>query len=103
MIRNLLTNAIRYGASPIKVCLDQHERRAIVEVIDHGPGVPKPERERIFDPYERLHASGGLPTSLGLGLTLSRQLARIMGGDLIYCPRDGIPCFELTLPVSADG
>lgn len=103
VIRNLLTNAIRYGASPIEVCLDQHERRAIVEVIDHGPGVPKPERERIFDPYERLHASGGLPTSLGLGLTLSRQLARIMGGDLIYCPRDGIPCFELTLPVSADG
>jgi signal transduction histidine kinase len=67
-------------------------------VRDNGRGIPLDERERIFDPYERAHDAPGLTASMGLGLTISRGLARLMGGDLTYRYEGGESIFELLLP-----
>ena len=54
-------------------------------VSDDGPGVRGIDVEHIFDPYYRSQSpSDSRPDSVGLGLAVARQLARMMGGDLVY-------------------
>jgi signal transduction histidine kinase len=82
LIRNLIENAQRYGGSgPIIVKVTQEGSRAVLEVSDHGPGVPEAERQRIFEPFYRL--AGGIETGRGsgLGLALVLDIARRHGGD----------------------
>ena len=98
IIRNLLANASRYGGQQIKVRIEEGDERSVVVICDDGPGVPVEDQERIFQPYERAHERHGQPASVGLGLTVSRQLARLMGGDLSYEHRDGWSAFTLELP-----
>jgi signal transduction histidine kinase len=84
----------------VKISLAETEGWARVRVMDDGPGIPTDDRERIFRPYERAHHRLGQPASVGLGLTVSRQLAILMGGSLEYDVRDGWSTFELKLPGS---
>ena len=96
IIGNLLSNAIKFtDAGGVKVVLSTYEPRdGLVEfalsVIDSGPGVPDAVAETIFAPFEQSpsNASRG---GTGLGLFISRRLARLMGGDLTLEParRDG--------------
>lgn len=67
-------------------------------VADNGVGLPNDEWETIFEPYYRSHQRPGQPDSVGIGLTVARQLARRMGGDLAYRVEGGHSLFELTLP-----
>ena len=98
IIRNLLANANRYGGPLITVRLEERDHRSLVVVSDDGPGIPIEDQERIFQPYERAHERHGQPASVGLGLTVSRQLARLMGGDLYYRLGEGWSTFTLQLP-----
>ena len=50
-----------------------------VTVADEGPGIAEADQERIFEKYERI---GDTPGGIGLGLAISRRLARSMGGDI---------------------
>ena len=71
-----------------------------MQVRDRGPGLPSTEWESIFAPYRRAHednTDGGV----GLGLSVSRHLARMMRGDLVYSVQDGLSVFELSLPAAA--
>ncbi len=86
VLRNLLTNAERYGGDEIRVLAGQTGARAWIEVRDNGEGVPAEDVERIFEPYGTAHA--GFSSSVGLGLSVARQLAEMMGGSLLY-RRDG--------------
>ena len=98
--RNLLTNAIRYGGQRVVVVTGTADDRGVVEVRDDGQGIDAEDLERIFQPYER--ASGveaARPGSVGLGLYVSRQLARLMGGDLTCHREGGETIFRLTLPL----
>ena len=61
-------------------------------------GIPEEDRERVFEPYYRAHRSVGLTEAVGLGLTVSRRLARAMEGDLTYQRYQGHSFFELRLP-----
>lgn len=96
VLRNLLTNAVRYGGNHIEVVMSSTTGSRAVEVIDDGPGIPEGDRERIFVAYERAHDAQGQPGSVGLGLTVSRTLADLMGGSLTYS-YDGRSVFRLEL------
>lgn len=96
IIRNLLTNALRYGAAPFLVEAGGEPGRAWVRVVDHGTGVPEGDGESIFEAYRGVDDTR-VPGSLGLGLTISRELARLMGGDLTYRREAGRTVFELSL------
>jgi signal transduction histidine kinase len=102
LMRNLLENARRYAAgSPIDASVTRSASGAQLCVADRGPGVPAPERERIFEPFYRLpglheHSDGGV----GLGLALVRQIARHHGGEVRCLSRaGGGTCFAVELPI----
>ncbi|MEI6643311.1 MAG: HAMP domain-containing sensor histidine kinase [Novosphingobium sp.] len=102
VLLNLLTNAIRYSPEGSAVTLEAGEREhgAWIAVRDEGQGLTEEQAARVFDKFERLGRSGDGGT--GLGLYISRHLARAMGGDLVVtsAPGEGAR-FELSLPQSS--
>ncbi len=102
IVRNLLTNASRYGGSLVKISVSSLGDTAVIVVSDDGPGINVVDSERIFDPYYRVQNDDARPDSVGLGLAVARQLARIMGGDLVYRRRAGWTRFELSLPTTSE-
>jgi signal transduction histidine kinase len=101
IIRNLVTNAIRYGGKQVHIEFAESDVSVVLTVRDDGSEIPAAERERIFLPYFSAHHPGSLPSSVGLGLTVSRQLADMMGGRLAYSFDDGWSTFTLELPSAA--
>lgn len=97
ILRNLLTNAERYGGPNVSITLQHDEGWICLDVADDGPGLPKRLWERVFEPYQRAHLDPGQPESVGIGLTISRQLAEMMGGSLRYARADGQSVFRLCL------
>lgn len=98
LVRNLLENAQRHGAPPVRVELRRDRGNAVLDVIDAGPGVPADERERVFAPFHRLN---GESAGTGLGLALVRQIARLHGGDATVVERpQASSCFRVMLPVN---
>lgn len=102
ILRNLFANASRYGGERVGINLIGRPDGAVVEVWDDGPGVPKVDRDSIFEPYTSAHDSPHQPNAMGLGLAVSRTLARLMGGDLTYRYFEGRSVFRLTLPGRPD-
>jgi signal transduction histidine kinase len=102
ILKNLVENACKYGGSPLHVGASVHRGTLRLSVRDHGPGVPPAVARRIFRPFERGARDETDPVrGLGLGLALSRGLARDLGGDLtLEAPAGGGACFVLTLPVA---
>jgi signal transduction histidine kinase len=98
LLRNLLDNARRHGASPTQVRVALTAGRATLTVWDHGPGLPPAEFERVFQPFYR-PANSRSPAGSGLGLSLVRQIARRHGGEArCIAMADGHSGFEVTLP-----
>lgn len=100
MVRNLLENAVRYGAGTrIDVRLAALGPAALrLDVCDGGPGIPEAERERIFEPFYRIAGASEAAGGVGLGLALVRQIARRHGGDA-QCLANGTgACLRVTLP-----
>lgn len=100
VMRNLLTNAIKYGGDRIVVGVRMKDGMAQVVVADDGSGVPRNEVDLIFERYYRSAQSPTQPGSVGIGLAVSRQLAELMGGTLDYVAGDAQPRFELSLPLA---
>jgi signal transduction histidine kinase len=105
MLRNLLENALRYGAgSAVRVRLAACGPSELqLDVCDGGPGIPERERERIFEPFYRIPGASETAGGVGLGLSLVRQIARHHGGEVRCMPGDAGSCFRVTLPVTRDG
>jgi signal transduction histidine kinase len=95
--RNLITNALRYGGEDIRLSAHTSGDIAVLEVRDNGEGVPEKDVEKIFEAYGQADGSKQVSDSVGLGLHVSRKLARLMGGDLDYEYRDGWSVFSLRL------
>jgi two-component system sensor histidine kinase KdpD len=83
ILANVLANALRYSPAerPPMVSASEHGGYVEVRVIDHGPGIPPADRERVFLPFQRLGDRTN-DSGVGLGLALSRGLAEAMGGEL---------------------
>ena len=83
VVRNLLENAVSYGAKArVGVAATGQEVRVTVE--DDGPGIAPADRERVFEPFVRLEASRNRRTGgVGLGLPIARSIARGHGGDIV--------------------
>ena len=104
VLSNLVDNAIKYaaGASDRRIHLDVAPagRWLMLTIRDHGPGLSPQVMRRLFRPFsksaqEAAHSAPGI----GLGLALSRRLARGLGGDLKLHENDASgACFALTLP-----
>ncbi len=97
VIRNLLTNALRYGGKSVHVTFGEVGDMAFLDVTDDGAGIPTLQLDKIFEPYGRAATDNVVPGSVGLGLTLSKRLAELMGGTLSYEPSSGCT-FRLSLP-----
>jgi signal transduction histidine kinase len=99
IVFNLLSNASKYSdkGAHIEVAVTRTNGQAEVVVRNHGSGVTPGDTERIFDKYQRGDTNA---PGVGLGLFISRGLARAHGGDLVVKPaaREGSE-FHLTLPV----
>lgn len=103
VVLNLLDNAYKYAADGGEVTVILAARKeggAEVRVADRGPGVPPEHRERIFEKFHRVDdALTAEKSGAGLGLSIARQLARGLGGELRYAPRAGAGAeFILELP-----
>jgi len=98
IVRNLITNAIRYGGDAVVIEYATRDDRVVLWVRDNGEVIPAAAHERIFLPYFSAHDAGSRPSSVGLGLTVSRQLAEMMGGHLAYTHDGRWSVFELDLP-----
>jgi signal transduction histidine kinase len=98
---NLLSNAIKHAPerSTVTLSITAVTEAVIFRVEDEGPGIPAVDVERIFDIY--VTRPGEEAQGLGLGLPLSRRLARLLGGELhaISVPGKG-GCFILEVPAS---
>lgn len=102
VVANLAGNALTYARADSRVRVDASAagERALVRVIDTGPGVPLEQRERLFEPFQRL---GDVPRGegVGLGLAVARGLTEAMGGTLTVedTPGGGLT-FVLDLPLA---
>jgi len=99
-LTNLLSNAIKYGAgAPIAVTVRRHGNEVMLEVRDHGPGIPAGELTRIFQRFERaasIRNYGGL----GLGLYFIQAIVDAHGGSVTAGNvADGGARFQITLPL----
>ncbi|MEM9429857.1 MAG: ATP-binding protein [Pseudomonadota bacterium] len=100
VIINLISNAVKYGTSTdpsVALSLSEQDGLIALDVIDRGPGIPEEHREHVFEKFARL-GEMTLAGSAGLGLPISRQIARALGGDLVLVPTEKGACFRLTIP-----
>lgn len=100
IVRNLVTNAIKYGGDQVVLAVRQNGDEATVVVADNGIGVSEREVKLIFERYYRSSQSPTQPGSVGIGLAVSRQLAEMMGGSLSYVSGNSQHRFELMLPLA---
>ena len=100
ILNNLLQNAVKFtnkGHITLKVMLDEPKGQMMFAVIDTGIGVPEEARERIFERFEKVDS---FKEGIGLGLCVSRSLARRMGGDVTLADSSSQgSTFLLTIPL----
>jgi two-component system sensor histidine kinase HydH len=95
VVTNLVENALQSTADgPVEVRVAEERGRLVVEVRDHGPGVPEADRERIFEPFVTNRAKG-----VGLGLAVARQVVALHQGSLaVHGAPGGGACFRVEIP-----
>jgi two-component system sensor histidine kinase KdpD len=104
ILSNLLANAAQYTPrdSPIELSVHREGEALAFAVADRGPGIPPPERERIFEPFYRPAGAPADGGGAGLGLAIARRLAEQQGGTVEYTERSGGgSIFVLRLPADS--
>ena len=111
ILGNLLSNAVKYTPDGGRIMVraaarmrsaDESERWVAVDVADTGPGIPEDKRDAIFEEFSRLEVDAHRPGS-GLGLSIARRIARLLGGDLTVASASGHgSTFTLWLPLDSE-
>ena len=99
IVSNLITNAMRYGAPPVKIAAEQRDRHFRLVVEDSGGGVKPEFVPQLFERFTRSDASHRASHGAGLGLSIAQSYAQAHGGEIVY--EDAHPHgarFELVLP-----
>lgn len=100
ILGNLLGNVEKYAkkGKRVEIASTRHGDQIAITVADRGPGIPAKSREKIFKPFYRLsHKVAEGVSGTGIGLSISRELARLHGGDLRLVDTQSGTCFELTM------
>ena len=90
VMTNLVDNALRCSRDdPVTISVKETKGTLWFQVADRGPGIPMPERERIFESFYRANGATADAGAAGLGLSIARQLAEAQGGRVTYAERPG--------------
>jgi two-component system OmpR family sensor kinase len=102
LLRNLIENAIRHSprGGSVRIVTQHGAEHVELRVSDEGPGVPPDVRARIFEPFFRVVGDRADGSGAGLGLAISRRIARAHGGDLWVDDSAHGAQFVVRLPVS---
>tara|TARA_R110000868_G_scaffold21453_30_gene88875 strand:+ start:1018 stop:2445 length:1428 start_codon:yes stop_codon:yes gene_type:complete len=100
-VNNIVDNAVKYGQCAY-VTFQPVDKEVFILIDDNGPGIEESDRERVFEPFTRLEKSRSRETGgTGLGLTISRNAIRSMGGDLFLMNREeGGLRVKIALPIA---
>jgi signal transduction histidine kinase len=99
VLRNLITNSVRYGGRRRWIEVGVEGSHVAIRMCDDGDGVPEDMTQAIFQPYQTAHIRSTQPASVGLGLPVSRTIARLLDGDLTYSRRADATVFTLFVPI----
>ncbi|MBT2487406.1 HAMP domain-containing histidine kinase [Streptomyces sp. ISL-96] len=108
ILANLIGNALKHGGSPVRVSVRPVDHELLIEVRDHGPGIPEDVLPHVFDRFYKASASRPRSEGSGLGLSIAMENAHIHGGDITAANSpEGGAVFVLRLPLDvsrpADG
>ncbi|WP_328537055.1 HAMP domain-containing sensor histidine kinase [Streptomyces sp. NBC_00344] len=99
ILANLIGNALKHGGSPVRVAVRIEGDELVIEVQDHGPGIPEDVLPHVFDRFYKASASRPRSEGSGLGLSIAMENAHIHGGDITAANApDGGAVFVLRLP-----
>ena len=101
---NLLDNASKFGprGDTIRVLLRRRANDVLVSVCDHGPGIPRAQRQAIFGAFYRANASDDAPDGLGLGLAVVRDVVDSHGGAVHVSCTQGETRISFSIPCESD-
>ncbi len=101
LVGNLLANAVRHAGGEIQVRTAVDKNRAVLSVLDRGPGIPPGSADHLKEAFTRRDDSRGGSAGAGLGLAIADRIARLHGGLLDLLPREGGGLeARVTLPIS---
>jgi signal transduction histidine kinase len=102
VVRNVVSNAVKHGGPRIVVWGRVERDQFVCSVIDDGDGVPDDIAGRLFERFVHDGRHALLAGSVGLGLSIARELILRMDGDLVYERINGTTCFTFRLPLAKD-
>ncbi|MDN0195356.1 HAMP domain-containing sensor histidine kinase [Streptomyces sp. S.PNR 29] len=102
ILANLIGNALKHGGSPVRVSVREADDSVVIQVRDHGPGIPEDVLPHVFDRFYKASASRPRSEGSGLGLSIALENAHIHGGEITAANSpEGGAVFTLRLPRDA--
>jgi two-component system sensor histidine kinase KdpD len=104
-VKQLLDNALKYSPQrqPVRINIGQSGDNVVIEISDHGDGIPAAELGRVFERFYRSPSVKAQIPGSGLGLSIAHAIARAHNGDLTVSSRPGGTTFRMVLPVDRRG
>ena len=104
LVQNLLDNALKFSLEDsleVQVSLQENSGDILLRVEDNGPGIPKEQAERVFEPFVKLDPSRGHRSGYGLGLNLCQRIVQAHHGSItIKAAKERGSCIEVRLPIN---
>jgi CheY-like chemotaxis protein len=95
---NFGSNAIKYGKTDVQISASVRGKRVRIAVSDRGRGIPLDQQARIFQPFFRAGQETGPIEGTGIGLTITKRIAEMMGGQVGFISSEGGTEFWVELP-----